>query len=107
MNGSVSESAKRLSLTALIGLLGFFAGLCTIFTLIVSGIDGWREHAQANWPEATATIERCDVNPTDPYRPVDRDTFWRVQCQLRYRTGTDEIEPILVRAALSLAETSC
>jgi hypothetical protein len=60
--------SNSLSAQGLIGLLGIFAGLCTVFALIVSMTDGWREHARESWPQATATIERCSL---DPYVPLE------------------------------------
>jgi hypothetical protein len=85
-------ASTRANWTGLIGLLGLFGGLCTLFALIFSAVDGWRENAREKWPEATATLERCSVDLRDPYRPVDRDAAWRIQCQVRYRAGTDQIE---------------
>ena len=34
--------SNSLSAQGLIGLLGMFAGLCTVFALIVSMTDGWK-----------------------------------------------------------------
>ena len=59
-----------MSARGLIGVLGIFAGLCTVFALIVGMSDGWREHAQESWPQTTATIERCSL---DPYVPLSVD----------------------------------
>ena len=37
-------------------LLGGFLGLCTIFVLVVTAFEAWQEHAQAQWPQVTASI---------------------------------------------------
>jgi nicotinamide riboside transporter PnuC len=46
-----------------VALLGIFAGLCTVFALIVSVAEKWQEPAQESWPELTAIVERCSVDP--------------------------------------------
>src|ERR1700739_277713 len=57
---TTSVSPKpRLAWRGFVALLGLFAGLCTIFALIVTVAEGWQEHSQAQWPEATAHIEKC------------------------------------------------
>jgi hypothetical protein len=73
-----------------IGLLGAFAGLCTLFALIVSVADGVRETTQKSWPQATATIENCSVEPHVPLRR--HGAVWQIQCRIHYRADSDEIE---------------
>ena len=73
-----------------LGLLTLFAVLCTIFALIVSVSDATREHAQQSWPEATAIIQRCSVDPYVPFR--SRNPVWRIRCRIDYRAGENQIE---------------
>ena len=67
--------------------MGFFAGLCTIFALIVTVAEGWQEHAQAQWPEATARVERCYLHQSSSGR---RDRYY-IDCRLTYVVNADEI----------------
>ncbi len=71
----------------IVGLLGVFAGLCTIFALVVTVAEGWQEQAQAKWPVATARVERCGLHPTSTSR---RNSYYIV-CQLSYVVGGEEM----------------
>jgi hypothetical protein len=79
------------SLTAqgLIGLMGLFFGLCAIFAAIVSAAEGWREHAQARWPETTARIQECSVDPYEPLRGPR--VVWHIECRIAYALGFEEV----------------
>jgi Protein of unknown function (DUF3592) len=81
-----SVPKTQLTLWGRVGLLGLFAGLCTIFALIVTLIEGWREHAQAQWPEAAAHIENCGLHQTSSGR---RDSYY-IDCRVGYVVGGDE-----------------
>ena len=94
MDSSTTEGRPRRPFTAqgLIGVLALFAGLCTIFVLIVTVADSWSEHKQERWQQATASIERCSVEPFIPYRSKSRDPVWYIQCRIGYRADADQIE---------------
>lgn len=82
------KPSKTMSLVALFGL---WAALCTVFALVVTISDGWREHKEKSWPEAAAAIERCNV---DPYRLVRRGTTrvnWHIACHISYTVGGQEV----------------
>lgn len=64
------------------GVLGLLAGLCSIFTLVVTGAEGWQEHAQAQWPEATARVQSCGVDISSRRT----ETYW-IDCRIRYLVG--------------------
>jgi hypothetical protein len=70
----------------LVGLLGLFAGLCTIFALVVTVVEGWQEHAQAQWPETMARVERCSLHQTSTGR---RNRYY-IDCRFSYVVGADE-----------------
>ena len=76
----------------MIGLLGILAGLCTVFAFIVSVTDGWREHAQETWPQATAIVEGCSVDPYIPLRSASHTPVWHIRCRIGYRAGADQIQ---------------
>ena len=46
----------------LASFLVLFAGLCTVFALVVTAAQAWQEHAHAHWPEATAQVQRCGLD---------------------------------------------
>jgi hypothetical protein len=68
------------------GGLGLFAGLCSIFALVVTAAEGWQEHAQAQWPEATARVQGCGV---DLY--THRSEAYWIDCRISYLVGGEEI----------------
>jgi len=70
----------------LTGFFGLFAMLCTVFTLLVAAGEGWVEHAQAQWPEATARLQRCGV---DVYTH-NPETYW-IDCSLSYAVRGEDI----------------
>ncbi len=71
----------------LLGLvLGLFCGLCTVFALVVTVAQAWQEHAQAQWPEATARVQRCGV-VIYTHRP---ESYW-IDCSLSYTVRGEEI----------------
>lgn len=84
--------SKSVSAKGLVGLLGIFAGLCTVFALIVSATDKWQEQAQERWPEVTATIERCSVDPYVPLESASREPVWHIGCRIGYRADSTQIE---------------
>jgi Protein of unknown function (DUF3592) len=74
-----TESQPRRQLVPfLAGFFALFTGLCTIFALVVTVAEAWQEHVRAQWPEATAQIERCDVDP------VNSGRYYHIVCRLSY-----------------------
>jgi hypothetical protein len=73
-------------LLLLAGFFGLFAGLCTVFALVVTAAEAWVEHPQAQWPQATARVQRCglDVYTHNP------ETYW-IDCSLSYTVRGEEI----------------
>jgi len=68
-------------------LLGIFAGLCTIFALVVTVAEAWQEHTEAQWPETVARVDRCYLHQTSTRR---RDRYY-IDCLLSYAVGTEQI----------------
>jgi Protein of unknown function (DUF3592) len=82
----------------LVALMGLFAGLCTIFAFVVTVAEARREYAQAQWPEATARVERCGLHPTSTGR---RDRYY-IDCRLGYVvSGEDEVAKLYSRTVPS------
>ena len=72
-------------------VLSLFTGLCSIFVLIATLAQGWQEHAQAQWPEASALVQRCGV---DIYTHKPKQRYW-IDCRIRYLVGGEEIVTVV------------
>ena len=68
------------------GVLGLFTGLCSIFALFVTVAEGWQEHTQAQWPEATALVQSCGLD-IYTHKP---EAYW-IDCRVSYSAGAEEI----------------
>jgi hypothetical protein len=66
----------RLGLMVLVLLLG----LCTVFASVVTVAEDWQEYVQARWPEVTARVDECGLEPTSSGR---REKFY-IRCRLSY-----------------------
>lgn len=69
-----------------VAVLALFTGLCSIFALVVTLAEGWQEHAQAQWPQATARLQSCGVD-IYTHKP---EAYW-IDCVIRYSVGAQEI----------------
>jgi hypothetical protein len=67
-------------------VLALFTGLCSIFALVVTAAEGWQEHAQVQWPEATARVQRCGVD-IYTHKP---EAYW-IDCLISYSAGAEEV----------------
>lgn len=67
-------------------LLASFFGLCAAFALVVTLAEGWQEHLQAKWPEATALVQRCEMKIYSHKREL-----YRIDCSVGYRVRGDWI----------------
>jgi len=63
-----------------------FAGLCTVFALVVTAAEGWVEHVQAQWPTASARVQRCGVD-VYTHKP---ETDW-IDCSITYTVRGEDI----------------
>jgi len=68
------------------GFLGLFTGLCAVFLLVVTAALAWQDHAHAQWPEATAQVQRCGL---DLYTPNPK--YYRIDCSVSYTVRGEEI----------------
>ena len=68
------------------GFFCLFSGLCTVFLLVVTAAMAWQDHAHAQWPEATAQVQRCG---RDLYTPNPR--YYRIDCCVSYTVRGEEI----------------
>jgi len=70
----------------LFGFFGLTAALCTVFALVVTVIQAWTEHSEAQWPTATAHIQRCGL---DIYRHRTQ-SYW-IDCSVTYTVRGEDI----------------
>jgi hypothetical protein len=68
------------------GFFVFFFGLCTIFVGAVAAVQAWEEHAQAQWPEATAHVDMCEMDQTST---GERNMYY-IDCRLTYVAGSEQ-----------------
>lgn len=83
----VQNQSKWLGYVMLVaGFLGLFAALCTVIMLVVTAALAWVEHDQAQWPKATARVQRCglDIYTHNP------ETYW-IDCSISYTVRGEEI----------------
>jgi Protein of unknown function (DUF3592) len=71
----------------IVALLGFLAGLCTMFAFVVTVTQAWQERAQARWPEATARVDRCGLEQTSSR---GREKYY-IHCRLSYAVSGEQI----------------
>jgi hypothetical protein len=60
--------------------------LCTVFLLVVTAALAWQDQAHAQWPEATAQVQGCGL---DPYPPDPK--YYRIDCSVRYTVRGEEV----------------
>lgn len=72
-------------LWGLAGFFGLFAGLCTIFALVVTVAQGWQEHAEEQWPQVTAQVDTCGMAQSSTGR---RDRY-HIDCCFSYTVGAE------------------
>jgi uncharacterized protein DUF3592 len=86
IDGAPSLPKWRGFVVFLLGFMGLFAVLCTIFALLVTAAEAWVEHPQAQWPTATARVQRCGL---DIYT-YGSNAYW-IDCSLSYTVHGEEI----------------
>ncbi len=83
--------------------MGCFAALCTIFAFVVTVLEAWQEHAQAQWPEVTARIQKCVVSVSRKSRQrasENQGGYYYIDCHITYLIGAEEIATrVLSRSA--------
>lgn len=78
--------SKRQLIWVGLSLLAGFLGVCTIFALVVTAAEGWTERAQAQWPQVTARVDKCDMRQSSSGR---RDRYY-IRCRLVYAAGAEQ-----------------
>ena len=68
-----------------LGALVVFSGLCTAFALLVTAAQAWQEHNQERWPEVTAHVDSCGLEPTS-----SGEKIYHIRCRLSYVVGGEQ-----------------
>ena len=97
-----SATKRRVLWRGVAAFLGLFAGLCTLFALVVTLAEAWQEHAQAEWPETMASVDQCYLHQTSTGR---RNRFY-IDCRLIYAVGTEQIRAHVYSAPVPGREVS-
>jgi hypothetical protein len=84
MRGSMK---RQVTWRGIAGLLGLFAGLCTVFALVVTAVEAWQENSEAQWPQTIARVDRCYLHQSSTRK---RDRYY-IDCRLSYVVGTEQI----------------
>lgn len=84
---TVGATKRQVAWRGVAALLGIFAGLCTIFALVVTVAEAWQGHVEAQWPETTAHVDRCYLHQTSTRK---RDRYY-IDCRLNYAVGPEQI----------------
>jgi hypothetical protein len=80
--------AKRLLIWSIVALLAAFTALCTVFALIVTAVQAWQEHTQAQWPAVTAYVGNCGLQQGSA---VKRQSYYRIRCHLNYSVNAEQL----------------
>jgi hypothetical protein len=86
IDGPRSQPKWRGLVMLLAGFFGLFAGLCTVFALVVTAALAWTEHAQEQWPAATARVQRCGVD-IYTHKP---EAYW-IDCSVSYTVRGEDV----------------
>jgi hypothetical protein len=76
---------RRIVLT-LAGFLCLFSGLCAVVMLVATAAMAWQDRVHVQWPEATAQVEQCSL---DPYEPDPK--YYRIDCSISYTVRGEQI----------------
>jgi Protein of unknown function (DUF3592) len=68
-------------------ILAPFLGLCTLFALVVTVAQAWEEQAESQWPQLTATVDRCGLRQAST---KNRNQYY-IRCLLRYEIGFEQL----------------
>jgi hypothetical protein len=65
-------------------------GMCTVFALCVTAVQGWQEHVESQWPQITAQVQGCGV---ELY--THKPEAYRIDCAIGYTArGKDFVSQI-------------
>ena len=84
----METAGKRQTLMWLgIVMLVLAAALGTLFALVTTAAQAWRERAQAQWPQVTARVEKCGLDQSSINRTWPS---YYIHCRLDYAVGAEQ-----------------
>jgi hypothetical protein len=87
IEGALDNPQKVRRLVQLLAsFFGLGAGLCTVFALVVTAAEAWQDQVRAQWAEASAQIQRCDL---DVY--THNPESYRIDCAITYKVRGEQI----------------
>jgi hypothetical protein len=92
---AATMSATRRWLLLGAAILALFAGACTLFAGVVTAVELWRTHVQAQWPTAVGTVDTCDI--TYPSTGPRRKRQY-IRCRFSYSTESGPATATLTSA---------
>ena len=96
-----SNGARSLNWRGWVALFGFFLGLCSLFTLVVTIGEGWYEYSQSRWMETTARIQECGLENS----PGDDKGRVSIACRIGFTVrGEDIVARVSSRSRLGCDE---
>jgi hypothetical protein len=95
-----------MSLQGLFAFLSLFAALCTIFVLVATAAEAWREHAQLSWPSATASIQHCRVDTYRRSRSGALGERSRIACYIQYSVNDNDVQAYIHSSSSSSDATA-
>lgn len=98
---------RQLKASGFAGLLGLFAGLCTVFAACATLSDWHDEASQARWPVVAAVVERTDLVASTRAPKDGGGTIWKLRCHVRYELNGEAMTATLAsRVVYSEAEVA-
>jgi hypothetical protein len=82
---TLARPTRQMTASGLAGLLGLFAGLCTIFAICATVFDWHDETAQARWPVVSAVVERADVVSSVRAPKDGGGTVWKLRYRVQFQ----------------------
>lgn len=67
-------------------VLAVLFGMCFLFALVVTVLEAWQEHRQAQWPEVTARVADCGLQRAS----TGRRSNFRIRCRLAYAVDFEQ-----------------
>jgi len=83
-DATLKGTTRQTTAAGIAGLLGLFAGLCTIFAGCVTLIDWYGETTQARWPVVAAIVERADLVASRRGPKDGGGGLWNLRARVRY-----------------------
>lgn len=96
----MSAANRRQSIHGILVLLGIFAGLCTVFALVATVAQAVEDRSQSQWPQVTASVEKCVMYP----RSFGHPGYYYADCRFIYVVAGERIRTELASRYVTTPE---